>query len=367
MKSILVVCTTDSMIWNFLVPHIKHLQSKGINVECACSKTGFFYEELENMGLILHEIPFERHPFKLKNVKSFFNLKNLISKKHYDLIQCHEPVGGALGRLTGKICKKKVMYFAHGFHFFKGAPKSSIIYYIIEKTLSFFTDDLITINNEDYLSALKFHAKRTFKIHGIGIDTSKFKKSDLHNQSDSILGSTNTNIFKIISVGELIPRKNHITIIKSLLYLPEDIHYFIVGDGDNRDYLISEAEKFRVSHRVHLMGFRKDVSAICNAADLFVFPSLQEGLSVALMEAMSIGLPIVASDIRGNNDLVNTDKGGFLVDPQDYKGFAKAILDLKNDPKKRENLGNYNQIAIKKYDIHTVLSEMDDIMMPYLK
>jgi len=361
MKKVLVVCTTDSMIWNFLIPHIEYLQSKGFSVECACSRTGFYYDELKDKGLELHEISFKRSPFKIQNIKAFFKLKRLISKNDYDLIQCHEPVGGAMGRLAGKACRKKVMYFAHGFHFFKGAPKTAIIYYIFEKTLSLLTDDLVTINNEDYNNALRFHAKRVHKIHGIGIDLSKFTQNHNPNYIKSEL-NLSLNTFCILSVGELIPRKNHITVIRALSHLPIDIHYIIAGEGESLKYLKSEAEKLNVSERVHFLGFRKDISSICNSVDLYVFPSYQEGLSVALMEAMSIGLPIVASNIRGNSDLIDSDRGGYLIKPDDVDGFSKAIQRVKDSDWIIRQFGDYNRSKIQNYDIKTVISEIDKIM-----
>lgn len=365
MKKVLVVCTTDSMIWNFLVPHIEFLQSKGILVECACSRTGFYYDELQSRGLVLHEIPFERNPFKLKNIGSFFLLKKLISNNQYDLIQCHEPVGGAMGRLAGKACGKKVMYFAHGFHFFKGAPKINWLYFIFEYLLSFLTDDLITINKEDYKSAHKLHARRNHLIHGIGINTSHFRKEHNSDYLNSILNLT-SKTFKLLSVGELIPRKNHKVIIRALSILPSDVHYIIVGDGECMDCLKRESIELNVSNRVHFLGFRKDISSICNSVDLFVFPSYQEGLSVALMEAMSIGLPIVASDIRGNNDLIESGKGGYLIDPNNHKDFAYVIEKLSVNPNLCKEFGDFNRKEIQKFDIKTVISEINTITEPYL-
>lgn len=361
MKKVLVVCTTDSMIWNFLVPHIEFLQSKGVIVECACSKTGFYFEELQSKGLVLHEMPFERSPFRLKNIKAFFKLKKLIKDNGYDLIQCHEPVGGAMGRLAGKSCRKKVMYFAHGFHFFKGAPKYSKLYYVFEKYLSYLTDILITINHEDYVASQKFHAKANYLIHGIGIDTSKFIRNTNRIYLESEFNLSIENKY-ILSVGELIPRKNHLSIIRAMSSLPDNIHYLIVGDGIYKTKLIKEVHIRGLDDRVHFLGFRKDISMICNAADMFVFPSIQEGLSVALMEAMAIGLPIVASNIRGNCDLIDEGKGGYLVKFYDSEEYSLRIKQLFDNPDLMSAFGQYNQRKITLFDIKTVLKEIENII-----
>ena len=166
------------MIWNFLIPHINELKKKGYIVECAASKTGIYFEELKDKyDIQIFEIPFTRNPISLKNIKSFFALSKLIKKRKYDLIYCHEPVGGMMGRLAGKLNGKKVIYMAHGFHFFKGASaKHWMIYYPAEFILSFFSDALITINQEDYSRAKKLYAKHNYYIHGIGIQE-KINKS----------------------------------------------------------------------------------------------------------------------------------------------------------------------------------------------
>ena len=102
MKRVLIVCTTDSMIWNFLIPHIKEMEKNGYYVECASSITGDFYHNLVvQHNIKMNEIPFERSPYNMKNIKAYKMLCQLIKRKEFDTIFCHEPVGGAMGRLAG--------------------------------------------------------------------------------------------------------------------------------------------------------------------------------------------------------------------------------------------------------------------------
>lgn len=360
---VLVVCTTDSMIWNFLIIHIKELQKRGYEVECACSKTGFFFDELVNQhGFILHEIQVHRSPFSFQNISALKELVRILRNGKFNNVFCHEPMGGVLGRIAAKRCHCSVNYMAHGFHFYKGAPLiNKIVYYTVEKILSYITDALIVINNEDYEAAKKFHAKRVFKTHGIGIDTSKFQKS-----LDYIYLLNNechlpADVFKVLTVGEMIVRKNHEVLIKALSFLPDNVHLFIAGTGELETYLKQMAENINVNQRVHFLGFRKDVKNICNSADLFVFPSFQEGLSVALMEAMGCGLPIVASNIRGNNDLIVNGKGGVLIDdnnPLLYKDAIQSFMDNKNACKEA---GCFNEKHVKQFDMSVVVDELKEI------
>lgn len=361
-KKMLILCTTDSMIWNFLIPHIKNFKENGIEVECACSRTGVYFDELVNKyGMMIFEIPFHRSPYSLENVTAYRKLKTLIKKREYDLIFCHEPVGGALGRMAGHACRVKVVYMAHGFHFYKGAPKKNwIIYYSVEKYLSRYTDLLITINHEDYEASKEFKAKKNYLLNGIGVDLGKFQirssnyfKQNFHLSEDSVC---------LLSVGELIKRKNHETIIRAIAKLNDPkIHLFIAGEGELGQELSNLISGLNLENNVHLLGFCRNISELCNACDIFIFPSVHEGLSMALMEAMACGKPVIASNIRGNTDLIN-EKGGILVDTFDIDGYARSIAALSKQDDYRRLLGSYNSEHIKEYDLVAVKKQLLDII-----
>lgn len=364
-RKILIVCTTDSMIWSFLIPHIEKLKSDGYSVDCACSKTGFYIDELrERHNLIVHEMNFSRSPIRLNNLSAFLELKNIINREKYELIHCHEPVGAAIGRLAGKATKIKVFYTAHGFHFYKGAPTLNwLVYYPVEKWLAKYTDTLITINKEDYDRAKrKFKAKRVEYIPGVGIDLEKFnivetdrdlKRSELGLPKDA---------FVVLSVGELNKNKNHEVVIRAIWKIDNpNIHYIICGQGQLDGHLRNLSKELGIENQVHLLGFRKDIPEICKITDLFAFPSYREGLSVALMEAMANGLPVVCSNIRGNSDLIESGKGGYLVEPADVEGFTKYIKVLIEDSRLRSEFGGFNLKKIENYSIENVLKEMEEI------
>lgn len=362
MNKILIVCTTDSMFTNFLIPHIKDLLTKGYKVECACSRTGNFIDELRDAtGVAVHEIGFKRSPYSPTNISAFKKLNRIVKEKGVDTVFCHEPVGGAMGRVVGHLNRCKVIYMAHGFHFFKGAPRTSLIYYFVEKLLAHWTDVLVTINQEDYEASLRFPCKNKVKIPGIGIDVKKFEFSP-----DSVYIRESFNLISedvvCLSVGELIPRKNHEVVIRSIAKLNNDhIHYFIAGDGELRAYLCELINDLGVSNQIHLLGYRKDINKLCNATDVFIMPSLQEGLSVALMEAMATGKVIVASRIRGNVDLIDEDKGGILVSPKDVDEYAFALKSIIDNKNKWKEYSKYNMDKVKQFSIDSVKTYMDEI------
>jgi glycosyltransferase involved in cell wall biosynthesis len=137
-----------------------------------------------------------------------------------------------------------------------------------------------------------------------------------------------------------------------------DIHYVICGQGQLNEYLCDLSIKLGIENRVHLVGFRKDIPQIYKISDLFVLPSLREGLSVALMEAMANGLPVVCSKIRGNTDLIDLEMGGYLVNAKSQIEFKDKIELMFKDRNERISMGNYNLNKIKDYDEVKTLEQL---------
>ena len=358
-KKIMMIATTDNMIWQFLLPHIKYLQEQGNVVECVCAKTGFWFDELkEKHNLVVHEIDFGRNPIKLKNFKAYKQLKKLQEEQCYDLIYSQQPVGGMMGRLIGKKFKVPVVYTAHGFHFFKGCPLvNKVIYKTVEKWLSKYTDTLITINEEDYQNALKMKAKNVYKISGIGMSFKKYEElTETKEQIRESLG-VNANDFVIVTVAEFIKRKNYNTMLKTIKELKDrnvNVKFLICGRGQEEETIKNQIKELGIENEVKILGFRKDINRILTASNLFFLPSFQEGLTLSVIEAMSFGLPCVVSNVRGNRDLVESENCGFLAEPTDYQSFAKHIKTLLTDDKLRKKIGKYNMEHAKKYTIDYV-------------
>lgn len=366
-RKVLLVATVVKIHVNvFHIPCLKMFQEQGWET-WVCSRNDF---DNPKDCVIPHcdhyiDIPFERNPLKPGNVKAYRMLRKIVEKEQFDLIYCHTPVGAMLARLAGISARKKgtkVIYMAHGFHFYNGAPLLNwMIYYPAEKFLSRFTDGLITINQEDYRRAQKFHAGKTILIPGVGIDLDKFQKKEPTRQEiRNKLGIPEIKII-LMSVGELTKRKNHMAVIEALACLEEyDILYVVCGDGPMKARLRARAEELGVRERVKLLGFRKDIAELHKMADIFVFPSLQEGLPVALMEAMASGLPIVASRIRGNEDLIQNNRGGYLVKAQDSEQLAEAISKMIKNPEQRDKMEKRNLEIIKHYGQDAVLQKMKE-------
>lgn len=358
MKKALIITTVSGFVPQFEMENVALLQALGYEVHYASNFKVAVYKYEKSIfvknNIIEHQIDFARSPYAIaKNIRAYQQLKKLVMSIKFDLIHCHTPMGGVIARLVAmKNYTGQLIYTAHGFHFFKGAPLVNwLIYYPVEKLLSRYTDYLITINAEDYNRARKFHAKNIVYIPGVGIDCrSKINTvSDREKKLKDLNIPNNYNI--VLSVGELIKRKNYDIALEAFKKAKlKNTIYLICGNGVYYDKLIKKAHKLALDEKVTFLGYRTDVYEIMNCASVFFFPSKQEGLSVALMEAMAAGLPIVCSNIRGNADLINSTNGGFMYHPRDVAGFSKALVRILSDPVLANKMGESNKKGIAKFD-----------------
>lgn len=363
--------TTIASTMNFFPAHIKMLQEAGHTVELA---SNFSYgekclkEPMQALNCMQHHIPFSRSPFSKDNLAAYKALKQLLAENHYDIVHTHTPNASALVRLACRKLRKnglRVFYTAHGFHFYSGAPRKNwLVYYPIEKILSHWTDVLITMNQEDYQRARTFRAQSVAFTHGVGVDIARFQldwTEEQRYEKRHALGIADDD-FMILSVGELIRRKNHETAIRAVAALKDPtVKYVICGAGELKEQLEALTKELGVSGQVKLLGIRRDIGELNQAADLFLFPSFQEGLPVALMEAMAAGKAVACSRIRGNVDLVADGQGGLLCPPDDVEGWARNLARLVADPALRRQMGMWNETAVEAFSIQRVLAELREI------
>ncbi len=359
MKKVLFTATVDSHILAFHLPYLKYFKENGYEVHVATSsdaKIPYCDKKIK--------ISFERSPFKLNNIKAIGQLKKIINKENYRIIHTHTPMGSVVTRLASKKARKngtKIIYTAHGFHFFKGAPKLNwLLFYPVEKYLAKYTDDLITINHEDYELAKKKFKTKVHYIPGVGIDTKKFdfEMSDKE-QIDlkKSLGLKNDD-FIMIYPAELNKNKNQILLIDAMEILRlkyNNIHLILAGKDSYNGYYQKIVESKKLGDCIHFLGFRKDIPKLLKISNLSVASSLREGLPVNIIEAMYMGLPIVTTDCRGVSDLIDDNHNGFIIPNNDKNLFAKKIeqVYLKQVPISKIRKINYD--TAKKYLLSNVL------------
>ncbi len=309
-----------------------------------------------------------RNIFALRdNWLAYKNLCNYLkANPQIEIIHCNTPIGGVVGRLAGRRFNKKVIYTAHGFHFFKGAPLfNRTILKWIEMWLAHYTDILITINQEDFETSKKFRLKKGGKsvfIPGVGINLLSFtpKSLDERIKKRQNMGFTSDD-FVLISIGDLNDNKNTATIISSLQTTPDDCHLLICGQGPLKQKLITLAKEKGLESRCHFLGYRKDIKELLYASDAFIMASKREGLPRSTMEAMAAGLPCIVSNIRGNKDLIENGKGGFLINPTEALGYSNAINKLKGNIESRIAMSEYNREKIKEFDIGIIEQKLCEV------
>lgn len=380
-KKILMAASVASMIDQFNMPNIHLLLELGYEVHVACNfLEGNTCDEhrIQKLKRTLRElcVPYyqwdcPRNMLSVrKNTKAFRQLLKLTKRHRFAWIHCHSPMGGALARIVAHRRGIRVIYTAHGFHFYQGAPlKNWLLYYPAEKLLSYWTDVLITVNEEDYQFARKnLNARKIYRIPGVGIDLVPFQCQNDHAQGQGLQAGRRmkipANAVCLLSVGELSRRKNHQIVLSAMAALKrKDVYYLICGQGKLKRELIRQAQMLGIADRVKILGYQEHMVDIYQYADIFVLPSIQEGMSVALMEAMAAGLPCIVSDIRGNRELIadTGNTGGIRFSPWKQKQLQAALGRMADHERLRHRYGISNQEKIRGYCLEAVQKRMRKI------
>ena len=381
MKRALVLASVASMIDLFNKDNLLVLEELGVKIDvCSNFQNGSitsqervneYRHELTERGIEVIDLPCPRNIGKIGDiVRSYKLVKKLTEERHYRIVHCHSPIGGVIARLACRKVRKegtKVVYTAHGFHFFKGSSLASwLIFYPIERLCTWLTDVLIVINQEDYKRAKAWNTCRVELVNGIGVHTQEFLDEKVDRKAYRKELGFGDDDFVFMSTGQVSVRKNHEVIIRAMAEIKNPkVKYLLVGFGELEETHKALVKELGIEDRVVFAGYRGDVKRLLHAVDGFAFPSLQEGLPVALMEAMAVGLPIVCSRIRGNVDLIENGKGGYLYDCYDVKGFAEGMEKIVAG--EGSEMGKINIETMKNFDIEAVNNQMRELYGELLK
>lgn len=369
MKNILILTTTSDFLEKFEVENVQILRDMGCCIHYASNtlKEQALFDEakLRSMDIRIHTIAIERSPYMFRyNYKALKEIIEIVKANNIDVIHCHTPVGGLLGRLAGRNFKKrglKIIYTAHGFHFYRGAPiLNNTMYYFVEKLMAHFTDVLIVINEEDYKNARKLHLKKggkVYKIPSVGLDREKFKpmSEEEKKKKRKELGIAEDEFF-LVSVGELNENKNHVVVLKMLAKLKMqygdiNIKYGICGDGFYRERMERWIVQANLTKEVTIYGFTKQVTDIVGCADAMIFPSKREGLGMAALEALAMGIPVLASDNRGTREYMKDGQNGYVCKYDDVSGFLRGTRKIQRQTlKEKEQMAKRCRDSVERFD-----------------
>ncbi|OGR28097.1 MAG: glycosyl transferase [Desulfobacterales bacterium RIFOXYA12_FULL_46_15] len=365
---ILFVTTISTTINAFLIPHIKMLVNEGHQIDLACNDISGIDHQIISLGCKLHPIKFNRSLYDKTNLIAYRQIRKIVLKGEYELIHTHTPIASFLTRIacinTHNI---KIIYTAHGFHFYKNAPLINwLLYYPVEKILSRYTEVIITINKEDYERAKKnFKSKYVRFVNGVGLNLDKFKRS---NQADKIQLKKkygyHENDFILIYAAEHSYRKHQDLLINAIKILKieiPDIKLLLAGTGDLARNYQKQTKRLDIENHVHFLGYQKNINELLSISDIAVSSSRQEGLPVNIMEAMAMGLPVIATNCRGNRDLITHGYNGLIVDFDDGQQMAKAIKHLYFNKTLQITYGKNGLNFVSRYSIDKILKEMKKI------
>lgn len=356
----------------FHKPFMRLLQDMGYEVHAAANPEHGGKQEIEKMGVICWDIPFSRSPYQLSNLKAIKLLMNLFDQYYFDLIHVHTPVASFLVRYTAKKCKQGVvLYTAHGFHFYKGAPiQNWLIYYTAEKLARRWTDGLIVMNKEDYRNGQRLGFKENeslFFAHGVGVSLDQYSVNGDVNVREQL--GIKKNDVVVTYIAELNHNKNHLFLLrnwKKILQYHSNVHCLIVGKGEKEKELKKYVEQNHLEN-IHFLGFRNDIPIILSNSDIVTLLSFREGLPRCVMEAMASRKPLVVTNIRGSRDLVKHGVNGFVVDLEDDQSLIESFVKLINDKKLREQMGQASLNEVQPYSLTNVLHEMQRIYSRFIR
>lgn len=375
----LMFASVASMVDLFNRDNIKILEELGYKVDVAANfsegsvysagQAKRFKKELIRTGHDVIDVPVPRSMYDIAGmVKTVIRLRKHMAARHYDIIHCQSPIGGVLCRLAAAPFRKKgtkVVYYAHGFHFYKGADLfNRIVFYNIEKICARITDCIITLNQEDYGAASRKFAARVEYVRGIGLNLEEIERVPVERESVRKELGIPADKKIILSVCELSRRKNCAAALEAFARADRDDAVLVMcGIGEQMDMLKKLTVTLGVDKKVIFAGFCNDIIRMFKASDMFIFTSKQEGLPAALMQAMACGLPVVCSRIRGNTDLIENKKQGFMCAYDNVDGFCKGIHILLDNPKLRRKMGSRSMEVIKLYDKKYVNEKMREIYL----
>lgn len=373
---ILHICAVGFTVKNLLLPQINYFLSQGLSVEVACSP-GLEVEQLQQQGYIIHAIQTDRRIDPVSNLSSVYQLAQLMRERHYDLVHVHTPIAAVLGRLAAKLAGvKRIVYTAHGFPFHDQSSNSQYrFYFTVEKFSALLTDLILSQSYEDVMTAQKSGLCPPEKIRylGNGVDIDRFNRDRLsaaeQAQLRASLGIPDTANLIVGTIGRLTRKKGSGYLIEAaakLLAQFPSLHILVIGGQLNTDpepfqlELVEQIQKLGLEKHVTLTGYREDTPELLGLLDIFTLPTFtHEGLPRSILEAMSMGKPIVATDIRGCREAIVHEETGLIISPQNSEKLAEALSKLLSNPDLRQAYGKAGRKRVEaEYDERIVFERL---------
>lgn len=298
-------------------------------------------------GLRVEIVPYLQREINLfRDTISLIRLYKFIKAGKFNIVHTHCSKAGVLGRIAARLAGVSVIIHQPHGHVFKGMFKKvpTVFFIIIEKVLSLITDRIVVLTEQGRLDHVRFRISRNKKFevipHGIDFDRFYNVKIDIKDKKNR-LGLLDCPLV-LGTVAHLVERKGYpflFAAIKEVKKLFPALKLIIVGEGHLKTNLENMACEYGISDNCEFLGPRDDVCEIYPILDIFVLCSVNEGMGRVLIEAMSCGKPIVATDVMGITSVVRNNITGLLVKSRDYKAIAEAIIKLAQNKELASQIG----------------------------
>lgn len=350
---------------------LDHLDQSKFKIEVICRSRGKLTQVLAARGITVKLVPeLRRHINPIKDLIAFIKLWQLYRNQKYQIIHTHYTKTGFLGRVAGKIAGVPVViHTVHGFGFHEFSTSLFEKFLVIlEKIAGRCSNLIISVNQYEHKLAVEKGIIPETKIITIpnGVDLQKFDFLIDRTKKRRELGIPE-NMHVVGTVCRLAKQKDPQTFIKAAYYIlreRKDTVFLLIGGGEMEVELKREIQKQSWKDFVIFTGWRDDVKEILKILDIFVLSSLWEGLSIALLEAMAAGLPIIATDIKGNRELIKDNVNGLLMSPKNAKDLARKIQYLLDHYGIAQRLGEKaRQMVEQNYNVHKNFQQVESIYL----
>lgn len=375
---VLQLCAVDFTLARFLTPLCFHLMDQGFDVTAACTETHFL-EPLRLRGLRCVDFPIQRSMNPLAHLREFVRLSRWLKRERFDIVHVHTPIASLVGRFAASRRRVPItLYTAHGFYFHAGMASWKLALHImLERVGALCHDYLFTQSEEDRLTAIRLGIGRPDRVRTIGngvdlarFEPARFSPGDRARVLAELGVPPESRVLGII--GRLVREKGYFELFEATADLARrfpDLRVLVIGDAlpsdhdDSTRELHARAKELGITDRLVLAGQRDDVPDLLAACDVFTLPSYREGMPRSIIEAMAMGLPVVATNIRGCREEVVEGETGFLVPPRDAAALADRCARLLADPALAKRLGEAGRL--RAHQLFSEKSVLDRQMQIY--
>jgi len=366
-QNTLLTCQQLSCKYQMSLVHGLSLESNMTESEERAVKAGI--ESARERGVRIFTVPFlVRRIDPINDIRTVYELFKIIKKEKPDIVHTHTSKAGILGRIAARAAKvSQIIHTPHG-HVFYGhfSRAASWVFLWLERILAIVTDRFVALSKgelQDYSALAVYPPDKVVKIHS-GVDIEKFQATGVSIIDKKRLLGLEPNGCCIGFVGWLLPIKGPMHLLRAMKYVWQEYsaaHLIFVGKGDLDVDLRAEALNLDQNGRVKFLGWRNDIDEIMQIFDIFILPSLNEGMGRVLVEAMAAGKPIIASNVGGIPELVRHGDNGLLVPAGDEKALADSIKRLIRDPEEANSMGLNGRKRSYQFSLESMVEKIDGL------